>query len=128
MSNDSEINERDFNMDDIPVFSCAPFTLEEVSPEIQEKSRNVLSFLLRKMGEQSLDAIGDKMHMHRSNVWRMKQNGGFEKMSAVLAALDIDISAMEKQIADLQEQNAAYRVLLAAKLNEQKEKPEISSN
>ena len=29
---------------------------------------------------------------------------------------------MEKQIADLQEQNAAYRVLLAAKLNEQKKK------
>lgn len=110
------------------LFSRAPFSLSEVSPEIQKLSRNTFSILLRKMGEQSLESIGDKMQWHRSNVWRFKQNGGLEKMTAMLLSLGIDVAAMEEEINRLREENAAYHVLLKAKFNEQKEKPEISSN
>jgi hypothetical protein len=58
----------------------------------------------------------------------MKENGELEKASALFIAIGVDVVAMEEEIALLREQNAAYQVLLAAKLNSQKEKPEVSSN
>jgi hypothetical protein len=110
------------------LFARQPFSIDEVSPEIQQTSRNTFSFLLKKMAQVSLESIGDKLHIHKSNVCRMKENGELEKASALIVAIGVDVVAMEEENNRLREENAAYQVLLAAKLNSQKEKPEVSAN
>lgn len=110
------------------LFSRQPFSLEEVSDELKQVARNNFSALLRKMGQLSLEVIGDRLCMHKSNICRMKENGELVRVASVTAAIGYDIAAMEEEIKELRRQNAAFQVLLEAKLISQKEKPEVSAN
>lgn len=100
-----------------PDFSRSDFSIEEVSPLIREASRNNFSLLLRKMSEQSLDNIGDKLHLHKSNVSRMKENGSLQKVAAILVALDLDVESLIKENEELKRQCSALQVIAHSNLS-----------
>lgn len=110
------MNDLLINDDEFLFGSRIKFSLSEVSPEIQTTSRNTFSLLLQKMGNVSLESIGDKLHIHKSNVSRMKDSGELEKASAIFVAIGIDVPAMEKEIAELRKQNQALQVVAMANL------------
>jgi len=110
------MNDLLINDDEFFLGSRVQFTLNEVSPEIQTTSRNTFSLLLQKMGNVSLESIGDKLHVHKSNVCRMKENGELEKAAALFVAIGIDVPSMEKEIAELRKQNQALQVVALANL------------
>lgn len=114
--------------EDSTLFARQPYSLEEVSPEIHDVARKNFSALLRNMNQLGLATIGDRLQLHSSNVCRMKDSGELLKVAATSAGIGIDILAMEEEIKELRRQNEAFQVLLAAKLNSHKEKPEVSSN
>lgn len=100
-----------------PLFSRKPFTLDDVSDEIRPIVQSNFSALLRKISEQGLDAIGDKLMLHKSNVSRMKDNGELLAVAARTAAIGFDIVAMEELIAELRRQNAALQIVAEANLS-----------
>lgn len=104
------------NSDDI-IFSRSKFSIEEVSAEIQKQSRNNFSLLLRKMGEQSLESIGDKLHWHKSTICRMKDGGDLEKVAAVLAALGLDMNSLFEENQELRRQCEALKVIAHSNLS-----------
>lgn len=114
--------------EDSALFARQPYSLEEVSPEIHESSRNNFSAMLRKMNEVGLTEIGDKLMLHKSNVSRMKDNGELLKVAATMAGIGIDVVELENEIIELRRQNAALQIVAQANLSLHKEKPEISSN
>lgn len=116
------------DQEDHALFARQPFSLNEVSPEIHEKTRKNLSIFLRNINQLGLAYVSDKLQLHVSNVSRMKDNGELLKVVATNIAVGIDVAAMEEEIKELRRQNEAFQVLLAAKFVSQKEKPEISSN
>lgn len=114
--NDFLINDEAFSCAQEHLGSRIQFSLDAVSPDIQKQSRNTFSMLLHKMGQVSLESIGDKLHCHKSNVCRMKENGELEKASAIFVALDIDVPAMQKEIEELRKQNQALQVVAMSNL------------
>lgn len=116
------------DQEDPALFARQPFSLDEVSPDIREKARKNFSIFLRNINQLGLTYVGDKLQLHISNVSRMKDNGELLKVVATNIAVGIDVAAMEEEIKELRRQNEAYQILLAAKLNSHKEKPEVSSN
>lgn len=110
------------------LFSRSQFSISEVSDEILASSRNNYSALLRKMGEERLEAIGDKLHLHKANICRMKSNGELERVSAIIAALGFDFKQIEEELQELRRQNEALQVVAQANLSLHKEKPEVSGN
>lgn len=116
------------DQEDPALFARQPFSLDEVSPDIHQVARKNYSALLRNLSGLGLVTVGDRLRLHSSNVCRMKESGELLKVAANIAGVGIDILAMEEEIKELHRQNEAFQILLAAKLNSHKEKPEVSSN
>lgn len=116
------------DQEDSALLSRQPYSLEEVSADIAISARNNFSALLRKMAQFSLETIGDKLRLHKSNICRMKENGELARVAAITAAIGYDIVAMEEEIKELRRQNAALQIVAQANLSLHKEKPEVSCN
>jgi hypothetical protein len=101
-----------------PSFSRRQFSIDDVSEVIRPMVLSNFSALLRKMSETTLEAIGDRLQLHKSNICRIKDNGELLKVAATTVAIGVDIVAMEEEIKELRRQNAAFQVLLEAKLKD----------